>query len=409
MTAADSLSVLQRMATVAPPIVAEVPLTAARAVKLALTRAAEQSIKLIISVETITEETKAFDPLMAALNDDMVLLWLDEGDEHRGVLAFDKEMSAGIVEMRTLGRVREAQGPDRRQTAADISLAAPVFTTLLAQLEQTTSATVLDGWTAGVKIGERVESVRAISLALPENTFRYMAVQVDLGAGERKGMMWIALPDAQAAPIAASDPVDVADWAKEMEETVMEAPVVLEAILHRSKFPLSLLAELSVGQEIPLPGCRVSSVKLESLDHAIVARGRIGQMAGNIAVRIEAPAETPMTDLASFGEEGGISNELAALPDEGMDALAQDDVPLGDFPMDDAPLGDMPMGDAPLGDFPTAEIAATETPDAFDPAPMSADVPQADNPPISEAPDFPMDDMPDFPMADFPDIPSEET
>jgi len=322
MTAAESPSVLQRMATVAAPAVAEVPLTASRAVKLALTRGAEQAIGLKLTVETVTEEAKAFDPLLAALNDDLVLIWLDQKSEH----------------------------------------------------------------TTGIHLGDRVPTVRAASLALPENMFRFMALQVDLGAGDRKGLMWIALPDAKAAPKVDSDPIDTADWAKEMEETVMESPVVLKAILHRSKFPLSLLADLSVGQEIPLPGCSVSSVKLEALDNAVVARGRIGQMAGNIAVRIETPAASPMTDLDSFGDEMGNPDSMMALPDDiapidqGHDAVTRDDMPMG------------------------------VVPDAFDPAPMSDDLPMGDLP-MAELPigDMPMEGLPDLPMADFPDFPSEES
>ena len=386
MTAAESPSVLQRMATVAAPAVAEVPLTASRAVKLALTRGAEQAIGLKLTVETVTEEAKAFDPLLAALNDDLVLIWLDQKSEHSGLLAMDKEMSTAIVEMRTLGRVRDTPAPDRRPTGADIALAHPMFTAFLDELDETTGATVLDGWTTGIHLGDRVPTVRAASLALPENMFRFMALQVDLGAGDRKGLMWIALPDAKAAPKVDSDPIDTADWAKEMEETVMESPVVLKAILHRSKFPLSLLADLSVGQEIPLPGCSVSSVKLEALDNAVVARGRIGQMAGNIAVRIETPAASPMTDLDSFGDEMGNPDSMMALPDDiapidqGHDAVTRDDMPMG------------------------------VVPDAFDPAPMSDDLPMGDLP-MAELPigDMPMEGLPDLPMADFPDFPSEES
>jgi len=107
-----------------------------------------------------------------------------------------------------------------------------------------------------------------------------------------------------------------------MNETVMEAPVILDAILHRSKFPLSLLAGLVEGQVVPLPGCSVSSVRMEALDGTTVARGRIGQMAGNIAVRVETPKGSLMTDLGSFGDEMPRQRDMMALAD---DTLPMDD------------------------------------------------------------------------------------
>jgi len=367
----------------------EVPLTASRAVKLALTRSAERSIGLVVTVDTVSEETKPFDALLKALSDDMVLLWLDKNGEHTGILALDREMSAAIVEMRTLRRVRDTQGSDRRPTSADIALAQPLFVKLLDELHKTTGNTVLDGWTDAVVPASRVPSVREVGLALPDNTFRYMTMHVDLGAGDRKGKMWIALPDTRAAP-AASLPADKnVDWAKEMNETVMEAPVILDAILHRSKFPLSLLAGLVEGQVVPLPGCSVSSVRMEALDGTTVARGRIGQMAGNIAVRVETPKGSLMTDLGSFGDEMPRQRDMMALADDTL-------------PMDDG-IDALPLDD-PL---------AGGTEDAFDPAAMPVDIP-----PMEGVPDFPMDaggldtpigtEMEGLPMEGLPDFPSED-
>lgn len=318
MTAADGTSVLKRMMKATAPAVADVPLTASRAVKLALTRSAEASIGLVLTVEKVSEEAQSLDDLLASLADDMVLLWLDKQGEHAGILALDKDLSSAIVEIRTTSRIREAGAPDRRASAADVALAQPLFAGLFNELNATTSGTVLEGWIDQISAGDRVASVRAASLALPEDRYRHMTVEVDLGVGGRKGVMRLALPNRNDTP---RDPVVglvTTDWAQEMEDTVMEAPAMLEAILHRAHFPLSLLADLKVGQELPLRGCKVSSVKLEALDGTFIGRGRIGQMGGNIAVRLETPEAIPMLDLGADGGLNSVSDidSPAALPSD---------------------------------------------------------------------------------------------
>jgi flagellar motor switch protein FliM len=293
----------------------------------------------------------------------------------------DRELSAAIVEMRTTGRVRDKPGPDRRATAADIALAEPLFSALLNELSLTTDQTVLDGWTAGVRVQDRVPSVREIGLALPENVFRYMTVQVDLGAGDRKGNLWLAWPDARVAAPAPVVSGDTVDWALEMEETVMESPAVLEAILHRSKFPLSRLTDLHVGQVIPLPGCSVASIRLEALDGTFVGRGRIGQMGGNMAVRIEAPAASLMTDLEGHASHADNMPDAMSLPDHN-DGLASD-------------VGGMDFAPDPSFDAgPLDQIAQAEE------IPQQLEIATEDLP-ITDI------DMSDFEMGDFPDLPSE--
>jgi len=339
MTAAESPSVLQRMTTVAAPVIAEVPLTASRAVKLALTRSAEATIGLVLTVDTVAEETQEFDPFLASLSDDMVLLWLDQNGTHAGVIALDQEMSAAIVEMRTTGSLRDKPAPDRRATAADISLAHPFFAGLIDALNLTTEMTALEGWMAQVRVGARIASVRAASLALPENTFRHMMIQVDLGAGGRKGKIRLALPSDDAPPVPVATLTDSPDWAVEMEDTVMEAPVILDAILHRSKFPLSMLAGLHVGQVIPLPGCSVSSVRVEAGDGTFVGRGRIGQMGGNIAVRLEIPQASPMTELHADRAGSHLPDAVALSSEPAINPSAVDTLPRRDA------LPDMPFGD----------------------------------------------------------------
>ncbi len=93
------------------------------------------------------------------------------------------------------------------------------------------------------------------------------------------------------APDAASD------WAAAMAAAVGLAPAELHAVLHRMRLSLRQVDGFHVGQVIALPGITVGSVRLEATDGRLLARARLGQMAGLRAVRVQVPAaemsETP--------------------------------------------------------------------------------------------------------------------
>ena len=100
------------------------------------------------------------------------------------------------------------------------------------------------------------------------------------------------MPD---APVVA-DQVSV-DWDTEFHDAVAEAPLALEAELHRFSLPLHHAHNLKVGEVLPLPGCTVSSVKLRGLDGQVVRQAKLGQSGGKRAIRIEAAPLPEMCDL----------------------------------------------------------------------------------------------------------------
>ena len=92
------------------------------------------------------------------------------------------------------------------------------------------------------------------------------------------------------APDAASD------WAAAMAAAVGLAPAELHAVLHRMRLSLRQVDGFHVGQVIALPGITVGSVRLEATDGRLLARARLGQMAGLRAVRVQLPAAPEMTE-----------------------------------------------------------------------------------------------------------------
>jgi len=119
-------------------------------------------------------------------------------------------------------------------------------------------------------------------------------------------------------------------------------------------------------------------------------------MGGNIAVRIETPKASPMTDL----------DQDAQFPDTGLGLPGDQMAPMADAPMDlgfDAGgLGDDTLGDMPVGDLPMEDMPEMDT--AFDPSGLP-DLPMGDDATPEGGIDLPMDDFPamDFDPDAFPD------
>ena len=290
-------SVMQRMIGARAPKATDVPVTASRAMRLAMTRAAERQVGLQLTVQSVGEEALSLEGLQGGLTDELLLLKLYGADGVQGVIALDRELIAAVVEVQTTGQVSSLAPEPRAVTLADLMFVQPLLDGLFAQLLETTEGTVLDNWTVGIVPGERFDDVRALGLALAHVSYRTMRLTLDLGAGDRSGELILALPSgevAQAEPVA-SKPKD--DWAAQMHETVMEAPAALTAQLHRFRLAIGVANNLKVGQVLPLPGCTVSSVRLVGPDGVGVVRAKLGQVAGHIAVRLEDPAVPTMKAL----------------------------------------------------------------------------------------------------------------
>ncbi len=302
MTLGTGTGVLHRMTRRQQPDAPDVPLTASRAVRLAVARAAQVSAGLVVTVGSVGEQALSLDVLLAELGDHLLLISLTRDGSVVGVLACDAGLVAATIEVMTTGRVSAAPPDIRPVTRTEGTLAMPLLRQVLDELEETTVRTALDGWTQNTGLGTRFDSVRAVGFALPDQTYRLIRLLLDCGAADRQGELLIALPlQPSALGHSATPPTrraTPADWHSQFQAAVMAAPARLDAVLHRMKLPLATLTDLKVGQCLPLLGCTVGMVRLEDVGGRTVARGRLGQIAGQIAVRVQNAEVIPMTDMA---------------------------------------------------------------------------------------------------------------
>ncbi len=319
-----SHDVLRRMVSPPPPAPEDVPITSSRAMRLAVTRAADKTHNLPLTVTSLEEEVLDLDAMLATLGPELLLVGMVDEMTLVGLSAFDAGLRSALIEVQTVGAVLAVVEDDRPPTGTDAAMMGPMLLAILAHLAETAPRTPLDGWGQGLHPSQQVPSTRAAGLILPERRYRVMRMTLDLQVEGREGRLVMALPDQTVSPpVTVEAPIDE-DWTTRFQAAVNAAPVRLKAELHRFKAPLYAVEDLSVGQVIPLTGCTVTSVKLHAADGRKVATARLGQSGGMRAVRVEQADLPGMHDIADLGGGGA-----TGLPPMGQEQAMSLDLDVG--------------------------------------------------------------------------------
>jgi len=275
------------------------PLTSSRAVRLALTKAANDTVGLMLSVSSIGEEVTALDDMLGMVDDGLMLVALERENMLAGLIAVDVEFRAAILEMETIGALLGRKAEQRAPTGTDKMLCEPLFETLLSAFPLALMGTPLEGWLDNVATSAKIANARAAGLVLKDCNYRIVTMNVDLGIADRTGSLMIALPlIAVPEPEVAAPPASV-NWDSAFQEAVSEAPAQLDALLHRFPISLATAQGLRVGSVLNLTGCTVNSVCLLAKDGKMVAQAKLGQLAGYRAVRIQDAPAPELRELAS--------------------------------------------------------------------------------------------------------------
>lgn len=314
-------SILAQMAA-QPASPAAAALSPTRALRIALSRAAELAAGLDITALGAADEEAPLADLLARVGDDWLLLRLD-GPTGPGLAALDLPLLLAVVEARTRGSLAPQEPEHRNPTAADAALAEPLVTAFLSELPALTIGTALEGWPGDCALGPPLADIRALGLVLPETDFRMVSLSCWLGAGERQGAFLVALP-AEMPP----DPQDervqrASQWAQALSQSVLDAELPLDTVLHRLRLSVAAVSELAPDRVLALPGVRVTGARLETADGRCIGTGRLGQSAGMRALRLEPPAAaelTPETEPPSGSEHGLPKAVTAEIPQVTLDS-----------------------------------------------------------------------------------------
>lgn len=312
MTEESAHSILHRLLRSATDGAKE-PVTSARALRLAMARSAERSVGLTLSVVGVTEEVMPLDRLIEGVDPSWMLVSIGAEDRLTGFAALDLQTRTAVVEVQTLGQLRTSAATDRPVTASDAALCAPFVARFLSDFANTAEGTPLAGWTEDLAAGARFADARTVGMVLPNTEMRLVRLTLDFGIADRQGLLVIALP-VRRAPLLVLRPAPGPAFADVLRARVLEAPACLNAVLDRLHLPLDVVEGFAIGQSLPLPGVTVKSVRIEGPDGRQVAEGRLGQITGSRAVRIEARGLAEIAEVRLSGRHGQTAQERTPVP-----------------------------------------------------------------------------------------------
>ncbi len=330
-------------------------MTPAKALRIAVSKAAEEQLSLAATVLEVKEEKRALEPFLETLaaeeEEGAPLLIVLQGEEGAlGVAIPDEQLVAAVIEIQTMGRVLPAQAAPRALTATDAAMCSGFLDRLLTIFSRALSAETEVRWASGYQFARRAENARLLGLMLEDVPYRVFRLSVDLGVGAKQGRLRLVFPVKPAAGKPAKAGGSGKSWHEALEDQVMESHAMVEAILHRMFLTLAELRRLKTGDILQIPLWSVGNVSLESAPKQRLARVRLGQQNGMRAVRLMRP------DAVSDGAVTGAAAGAAA-------ACPRTDGPQA------APLTD-PLAE-PLAAPPVNEVA---------PAGGLADLPEAPPP-----------------------------
>jgi len=311
MAADGSPSVLERKLAAASAADRGTGRSALRALRLALARIAKKLYDLQLAVIGAKQTRCDHDGITRFLSDDHLLVLLDGADGLAGAASLDGSCVAALVQQQTMGQVTGNPMPDRAFTGTDAALAEPLIESLLARAAELSDDAEDQRCLSGFRFGARVDDARSLALALEADRFRVFELTVDIADGVMQGTMCLLLPDPPEDPDD-SNKKGAAKGPKgpNLEQAIGVMRADLTAAICRLRLPLDELTAMQPGDVLPLVRERLEETELITIDGQTVAAGRLGQVNGLRALRLN---ETSVVeDLSEPPSQNGFGNRVVA-------------------------------------------------------------------------------------------------
>lgn len=307
-------TVLRRKAEAGKPVPDGLPINAERALTQALTKVAQDMFGLPLQVRGLRESRRTLADLPEALEDLSLLAILEGPQEGLGLMALPPETCAALIEVQTMGVLAKAAPAPRKPTRIDATMMADFVDAVLHTIEEALAETEAVIWAGGFRYASYLDDPRPLGLLLEDISYRVWQAELGFGlGGQRTGKLLWAVPvnghghALRRYPGAAegaegegfgSPAQEEAEWQGRLETSVLGAPAVLEAVLHRVTLPLAAVMGFHPGVQLPLPDDALENIGLEGAGRRRLSAARLGQHRGQRAVRLimgeaEARAEPP--------------------------------------------------------------------------------------------------------------------
>ena len=346
------------------------PRSADRAIAAAIARAADRVHGLPLFFDRIATGHALVAELAEVIPDRALILVVQGAGDALGLVAICPGLLTSLIEMQAMGRISARAASDRRPTRTDAVICGDFTDACLAELvDELAGLAGFQGF-GRFRVASYLDDPRPLALLLDDIPLRRIDAHLRAGpAGERDGMMFLALPVPAVVPALAAPACNVPRGVTEdtaatppsgsLAETVRTAPLTLHAVLCRRRMSLGELRALAPGDRIALPQDVLDMAVLETSTGQPLLHGRLGELSGRHALRLFPAGARPHGATAATGlghdpRAGGLSPlvpagpaNAAALPAGATAAtLSAEGAFAAEPPMEDLAHGD-PFRDLP--------------------------------------------------------------
>ncbi|MFX0542620.1 FliM/FliN family flagellar motor switch protein [Roseovarius sp. S4756] len=289
----------------------------AKALRLALAQASDTLFDLPMVVAAVEQVEISQTALQGEFAGGGLMVLLDGPKGGRGAVRIDDALLAALIEIQTTGRVTGRGTGGRAVTRTDAAIAAPLIDAALsgAEAKLAEDARSEEGeeapphWASGYRFGVMMEDARGMTLALGAAAFHVFRLMVEVGNHGYPGAVTFLLPVPEV-PVRPAIDEKASSLQRTLEQSAMNAPVSLEAVLGRVTLPLEKVCKLEVGGLLPVTADQQLQVRLEASQKHVVAVARLGQLNGARAVKL-IPEDGGGTSVARGQTDTARSGEVA--------------------------------------------------------------------------------------------------
>ena len=274
-------TVLQRKAQAQRKALGGGSLSMPRALARGLSIAADALWGLSLAATHVFDETLTPDRAIRRLDEDQLLIILDTETAPAGLVALDRDLVTGLIEVQTLGRVTRFPNDQRAYTPTDAAMMAPLLDAALPRFASMLAAQPEMAHLQNYSFGALVEDAQTADLALDAESYHLTAFDVSLAHDTRAGRAIFLFPEPPKM-VEQGRPSDIGKH----EAVLKLAPARMQAVLTRIHIPLDKAQALRPGDVLTVSSQATSSATLVMSGGHVVARGKLGQMNGFRAIRI---------------------------------------------------------------------------------------------------------------------------
>lgn len=267
-------------------------MTALRALRLSVARVGDDLFGLALGVVAVRQARMAPDDLETSLSDTCLTMLLDCAGGLSGAVSVAMPLVTSVIQQQTIGHVIAQPPVERDYTDTDAAMCAPLIEEVVSSARDLADAEADKECFRSVRFGARAEDVRTLLLALRAKRYRVFWITLDIALGKHQAEVILILPEAEEEK-APAQPGESSTRERSANSRMLNVPAELKAVLMRFRLPMAELNALKVGDHLPIPREKLSETLIMSVSGQVVARGKLGQMNGNRAVRLMRPTAVP--------------------------------------------------------------------------------------------------------------------